>query len=119
MARGVCHRPNLIIMGKAKSTTILLSLLLSVGILQPLSVSAQDRPHGGLFKGGGVEQNSGLLNRGTISTNDFSNQFFGETQLGITNETFGNNPAPMGEGLIVMVLGGAGYALLKRKKNNE
>jgi hypothetical protein len=106
-------------MGKAKPRTILLSLLLSVGMLQPLSVSAQDRPHGGLFEAGGVEQNSGLLNRGSISTNNFSNQFFGETQLGITNESFGNNPTPLGEGLIVMMLGGAGYALLKRKKNNE
>ena len=118
MARGVCQRLNVKIMRKAKSRTILLSLLLSIGMLQPLSVSAQGDGSHGLFEGGKEVQNNGLLNRGSISTDGLTNQFFGETTLGITNETFGNT-TPVGEGLIVMLLSGAGYLALKKKKNES
>ena len=98
-------------MKKARFRTILLSLLCGMCFMHPLSVPAQvDR---------GAEVNSnGLLNRGSISTDNINNQPFGETQVGITNETFGNT-TPLGEGLVVMLLGGAGYMMLKKRKNNE
>lgn len=105
-------------MKKARFRTILLSLLCGMCFMHPLSVSAQvDKGHG-LFGGGAEVNTNGLLDRGPISTNSISNQPFGETQVGITNETFGNT-TPLGEGLVVMLLSGVGYVMLKKRKNNE
>ena len=105
-------------MKKARFRTILLSLLCGMCFMHPLSVPAQvDRGHGHFGEGAEVNSNC-LLNRGSISTDNITNQPFGETQVGITNETFGNT-TPLGEGLVVMLLGGAGYMMLKKRKNNE
>ena len=40
---------------------------------------------------------------------------YGDVNTGISNQQFG---APLGSGLIVMVAAGAGYAIIKRRKNN-
>lgn len=132
-------------MRKAKPRTILLSLVLGMGVLQPLSVSAHFEWNRGLFGKGGEEQGtkpeeevklegimvptlyglvdydsdeSGLFKRGAISTDGLWNQSFGEIPTGITNESF-DNDSPLGDGLIVMLLSGVGYMALKKRKNKE
>ena len=96
---------------KRKVIAILVALSL------PFSVLAQ----GGLFQrgDGGIEQNSGLLRNGEASVM-MTNQTFGTpTGSDLTNQTFGNT-APIGSGIFVMLMAGAGYAALKtNKKNNK
>lgn len=84
----------------------------------PISVLAQ----GGIFQRGVSEgdigKSTGLLRNGT-TTNTLTNQGFGNSIDGsdLTNQTFG---APMGSGLLVMLMAGAGYAAMKaNKKNNK
>jgi hypothetical protein len=81
----------------------------------PFSVWAQ-----GLFQrgDGDIEQNSGLLRNGEASVM-MTNQAFGNPNgSDLTNQTFGNS-APIGSGLLVMLLAGAGYAAMKTKKKNK
>jgi len=59
----------------------------------------------------------GLMNKGAASVNgNLSNQGFGANESGITNQTF---ESPIGSGLFVLLAAGAGYAALKRKKDNN
>ena len=132
-------------MRKAKSKTILLSLMLGIGVLQPFSAFAQFEWLHGLFGKGeeakkpvpteemeldgvmienleGLEDygsyERGLFKRGEASSNGLFNQGFGETPTGITIEPFDNN-GPVGSGLFIMLISGAGYAVLKKRKTNE
>ncbi|MBO7615670.1 MAG: hypothetical protein J6T22_00555 [Bacteroidales bacterium] len=132
-------------MSKAKSQTILLSLLLGLGVLLPLTASAQfDWLHGLFGKGSEVQNvkpegetelegviienpdglenyenfDCGLFKRGESSSNGLFNQGFGEVPTGITIDPFDDN-SPLGNGLFVLLLSGAGYAALKKKKTNE
>ena len=130
---------------KAKYRTILLSVALGIGILQPLSASAQPDWFHGLFgmgietqnpisEGGGnwdgvMNENLdgleyydnyeyGLFNRGDISTSNLFIQGFGATPTsGINVEPF--NESPLGGGLFIMLISGAGYVLLKKRESNE
>ena len=93
----------------SKRKAILLSLLLAVFLLTPIFSNAQK---GGLFGYGNYDEsydNSfGVTNRGLTNINDN-----GET--GIVNQTFGE--VPVGSGIIVMLVAGAGYVLLKKKED--
>ena len=85
-----------------------------VMLLLPLTINAQWGRSDGLFsdyndpyyndRGGG----SYVITFGGSAPGDSNS---------ITNQTF-DQPLPLGSGLIVMTVAGAGYALLKRRKNN-
>lgn len=93
----------------SKRKAILLSLLLAVFLLTPIFSNAQK---GGLFGYGNYDESydnsNGVTNRGLTNINDS-----GET--GIVNQTFGE--VPVGSGIIVMLVAGAGYVLLKKKED--
>ena len=93
----------------SKRKAILLSLMMAVFLLTPIFSNAQK---GGLFGYGNYDEsydNSfGVTNRGLTNINDN-----GET--GFVNETFGE--VPVGSGIIVMLVAGASYVLLKKKED--
>ena len=134
-------------MRKSKLRAILLSLLLALGLLQPTTVSAQFAWLHGLFGKGNPENGikpeeeneeldyiltpnletfdeldyyeGGLFNRGPNANGEgLFNQGFGEVPTGITIEPF-EQDAPIGNGLIIMLLGGIGYASLKKRKKEQ
>ena len=96
-----------------KTKALLLALLL------PMGVFAQD----GLFqRGNGHElyygQSDAMLLRDGEMIGSLTNQGFGNSIGGsdLTNQTFG---APIGSGLLVLLLAGAGYSVLKSNKEND
>ncbi len=114
---------------KTKAKVFVLTLAVAVSLSLPLDTSAQ----GGMFQQGVYESDQGLLGRGPRSSPDgsFSHQSFGANQAGIfTHQTFGNSHegnfthqtfgnAPLGSGWFILLSAGAGYAALKRRKQNK
>lgn len=94
----------------SKRKSILLSLLLAVFLLTPIFSNAQK---GGLFGYGNYDESydnsNGVTNRGLTNISES-----GET--GIVNQTFGE-PVPLGSGVAVMLVAGAGYLFLKKKED--
>ena len=100
-----------------KAVALLLALLL------PMGVFAQ----GGLFQRGDAYEsyygqtnaaNKSMLLRDGEMISSLTNQGFGNPIGGsdLTNQTFG---APLGSGLLIMLLAGAGYSVLKSNKKND
>ena len=107
-------------MGKTRKKTIVFSILVTAGMLLPVSLSAQEQQgdrHGGLFGENTPSASNGLMNRSesTVGGN-FTGQGFGATNGNITGQTFG---APLGGGLFVLLAAGAGYATMKSKKTQK
>ena len=106
-------------MKKARKKAIAFSLLVGMCVLLSanLPVRAQERP-GGLF--GSTSNTStthGMMNRGNdVIGSSFNGQGFGATEGNLTGQTFG---APLGSGLFVLLIAGAGYATLKAKKKQQ
>ena len=86
---------------KKKLKTLAMVMALSI----PIAATAQ----GGLFQRGEEPLRSD-------EAAALTNQAFGGTDGGITNQTFG---APLDSGLLVLLAVGAGYATLKRKTTNQ
>jgi hypothetical protein len=86
-------------------------------LLSSFHLSAQvqnDRP-GGLFGDPVPSTSNGLMNRGrTLFESNINGQGFGATGADITGQTFGT---PLNGGLIVLLMAGAGYGVLKTRKN--
>ena len=102
---------------KWKVTALLLALLLSMGVFA----------QGGLFQRGDGNElyygqseaaNKSMLLRDGEMIGSLTNQGFGNSIGGsdLTNQTFG---APIGSGLLVLLLAGAGYSVLKSNKEND
>jgi len=92
-----------------------LMVALAVMALFPIGTFAQE----GLFqRGDGNGSTNGLMNRSESTVGGcFTGQGFGATGAEITGQTFG---APLGSGLLVMLVAGAGYVTFKsRKKQNR
>jgi hypothetical protein len=100
--------------GRRFVITLLMSLALSVSF----GTMAQN---GGLFGGGpeskGYEASQGMLGCRGTSQSTMSNQGFGESQGGITNQGFAETP--IGNGLLVLMMAGAGYAIAKTKRKQK
>ena len=101
---------------RMKKKLIVLAFVLALAL--PISVLAQ----GGIFQrgtsDGNTEKSTGLLRNGEVN-NTLTNQGFGNPVDGsdLTNQTFGS---PIGNGLLVLLMAGAGYAAMKtNKKNNK
>lgn len=104
---------------KSKKKTIVFSLLVGTVLLlnTMLPAHAQSRP-GGLFGDPIFSSSSsdGLMDRGTSYGATLNTQDFGTTpNTGITVEDF---DAPLGGGMLILLAAGAGYATLKRRKEN-
>ena len=86
-------------------------------LLSSFHLSAQvqnDRP-GGLFGDPVPSASNGLMNRGrTLFESNINGQGFGATGADITGQTFGT---PLNGGLFVLLMAGAGYGVLKTRKN--
>lgn len=108
---------------KGKKKTIALSLLVGMALLlmTNLPTQAQSRP-GGLFGDPTFSSSSdGLMGRGTETGGyNLSNQQFGSDNGGyqIANQTFGQE-SPLGGGLAIFLVAGAGYAAMKSRKKNQ
>ena len=95
--------------------TLLLALSLPFGVLA----------QGGLFQRGDAlyygqtdAANKSMLLRDGEMIGSLTNQSFGNSIGGsdLTNQTFGT---PIGSGLLVLLLAGAGYSVLKSSKKND
>lgn len=86
-------------------------------LLSSFHLSAQvqnDRP-GGLFGDQVPSTSNGLMNRGrTLFEGNINGQGFGATGADIIGQTFGT---PLNGGLFVLLMAGAGYGVLKTRKN--
>ena len=102
---------------KWKSTTLLLALLLPMGAFAQGGLFQRGNGNG-LYYGQTDAANQSLLLRDSEMIGALSNQGFGNPIGGsdLTNETFG---APLGSGLLVLLLAGAGYSVLKSNKKND
>jgi hypothetical protein len=96
-----------------KKKAIVLSLAMSVALSVPLVASAQDGlfQHGAFdetyYGFGSTKESTGLLgNRSVQTSGTIDNQIFGQ-------------PVPVGCGIIVLLAAGAGYAILKRKEDEQ
>ena len=74
-------------------------------VLLPVTMTAQQGGSDGFF---GSKNTADYQNRGTIQLSGS-----GDFTLGGASQ---ENPTPMGSGLLIMVVAGAGYALLKKKE---
>ncbi len=106
-------------MNKTRKKAIAFSFLVAMCVLLSANVFAQsqERP-GGLF---GYMSNTsttgGMMNRSNdVVGSNLNGQGFGATEGNITGQTFG---APLGSGLFVLLVAGAGYATLRAKKKQQ
>ena len=102
---------------KKKNRLLLLAMMLALF----LPMTAQPDGSHGLFGRGGNRDDIGVsgsvVNQGFGATDgNVTNQGFGGIDGGITNQTFGT---PLGSGLFVLLVAGAGYATLKTKKRKS
>ncbi len=104
-----------------KKKTLVFSLLIAAGMLLPMNLSAQEhngRP-GGLFGVAVPTESNGLMGRSeSTAGGHFTGQGFGATNGNITGQTFGDN-APLGSGLFVLLVAGAGYATIKSREKHQ
>ena len=87
---------------------IVLSLAMAWGMLLPAASHAQSD---GFFRDGGD-----YANRDGGGGYNLNNEGFGNSNFNLQNQTFGQDPAPLGSGLIIMLAAGAGYAVMRRKR---
>ena len=106
-------------MNKTRKKAITFSFLVAMCVLLSTNVFAQsqDRP-GGLFGSmSNMSTTSGMMNRSNdMVGSNLNGQGFGATESNITGQTFG---APLGSGLFVLLVAGAGYATLRAKKKQQ
>ena len=99
-------------MMKNGKRNFLFYITLAVTLALPMGMTAQEK---GLFSTSPVSKQStnpsGLMNqeqnRGGVQWSD-----------GLGNQGF-NQQAPLGSGVLMLIAAGAGYAVLKSKKNNK
>lgn len=105
-------------MNKTRKKAIAFSFLVAMCVLLSVNVSAQseERP-GGLFGSMSNTSSNGMMNRSNdVVGSNLNGQGFGATEGNITGQTFG---APLGSGLFILLVAGAGYATLKAKKKQQ
>ena len=108
---------------KLKKNALMLLAAMAVMLLLPQHLSAQG---GGLFGFGTsseATENAGVMGRGSSGNGGYNitTQQFGSDANGgynITTQQFGQQ-TPMGSGLAILVIAGAGYAAFKRNKKNQ
>jgi len=99
---------------KRKLKLMALSAVLAAGMLLPIRTMAQFDRGDGFFKSESPQNRDGIFSSST--SNEFFNIEGNPNQFGST-EPFNFTDVPLGSGLLVMTLAGAGYAVLKRRKS--
>ena len=105
-------------MNKTRKKAIAFSFLVAMCVLLSANVFAQsqERP-GGLFGYKSNTTTGGMMNRSNdVIGSNLNGQGFGASEGNITGQTFG---APLGSGLFVLLVAGAGYATLRAKKKQQ
>ena len=87
-------------MRNMNTKALTMSLLVAIIMLLPFAASAQRSDS--FFSG--------------FEDDDYENRI---KFLGLGNQPFGTEPAPVGSGLLVLTVAGAGYAALRRKRSNR
>lgn len=95
-------------MKKRKLKVLLLSLMMAIGLMLPSTGHAQNDQ---FFKNG-----EDLYNNRAEAGGNITNQTFGSNGYNLTNQTFGQDPAPLGSGLLIMMMAGLGYAIVKKQE---
>lgn len=94
-----------------KLKVLVLSLAMALGMLSPSTVFAQGNDNLLLFDDNDV-------GRSDFATNwVLYNSSFGGGGYNLNNQTFGQDPAPLGSGLLILTAVGAGYAAVRRKRH--
>lgn len=89
----------------------MLALALAVALAWPVGATAQGLFQRGIadedyYGFGGTEKQTSMFNRSDVQTNGI-----------IDNQTFGQSP--IGSGIVILLAAGAGYATLKRRKEDK
>ena len=101
---------------KLKSKKLIWAIAIMVLSSSHLSAQDKNKRPGGLF-GAPAPTSNGLMNRGNGLFEGYINgQGFGETNIGITGQTFGT---PLNGGLFVLLMAGVGYGTLKTKRQKR
>ena len=108
---------------KLKKKALMLLAAMAVMLFLPQHLSAQG---GGLFGFGtspDATENAGVMGRGSTGDGGYiiTTQQFGSDVTGgynITTQQFGQH-TPMGSGLAILVMAGAGYVAMKSRKKNQ
>ena len=105
-----------------KRKSFVFPILLTAGLLLPISLDAQEQSRqGGLFGGPSSNSSNGMLGRGPSGGYNLSNQTFGSGTEGgyeLSNQTFGQE-TPVGCGIAILMMAGVGYAVMKSRKKNQ
>ena len=94
-----------------KLKVLVLSLAMALDMLSPATALAQ-----------GGNDNLLQFDNNDVGRNGFAtnwalyNSSFGEGGYNLNNQTFGQDPAPLGSGLLILTAVGAGYAAVRRKR---
>ena len=94
-----------------KLKVLVLSLAMALDMLSPATALAQ-----------GGNDNLLQFDNNDVGRNGFAtnwalyNSSFGEGGYNLNNQTFGQDPAPLGSGLLILTAIGAGYAAVRRKR---
>ena len=87
---------------KAKTKAFIMVAAMVLMMLLPTKMNAQTKMDG-------FFANSDSNNYVDRSSGDFV----------VTNQQFGNNDAPLGNGVIIMIVAGASYVAIRRKKEDR
>ena len=90
-----------------KLKVLVLPLIMATMLMLPLAAHAQSD---------GFLRDDGDYPKRDAGAYDLNNQTFGSSGYNLTNQTFGDD-APLGSGLLIMAMAGAGYAFIRRKNN--
>ena len=102
-----------------------LSVAMAAMLALPMVVFAQNSrfDNGGLFgtnpaqtDNNGLMMSKGLV-RSLPNQTGTANQAFGASDGGLTFHDFGDTDAPLGGGIAILLLAGAGYVALKNKED--
>ena len=104
-------------MKNRKLKVLLLSLMMAIGLMLPSTSQGQND---GFFQNDEDFYNNRDEAAGSLSNQTFggygyslTNQTFGSNGYNLTNQTFG---APIGSGLLIMMIAGIGYAIVKKQE---
>lgn len=100
---------NTMIYKRQKTTKLILAL--TVALVLPVVTSAQ-----GLFRHGIADEDYYGYGRTSKHTSMFNRSVVEPNGI-IDNQTFGQSP--IGSGIVILLAAGAGYATLKRRKEDE
>lgn len=93
-----------------KLKVFMLSLMV-VAVLLPTTASGQRNDN--LLQ---LDDNDILFRSGFTPNWVLNNSSFGQGGYNLNNQTFGNDPVPLGGGLLILTAIGAGYAAVRRKR---